>query len=54
VREMIYGLIVGATLLYGWETVDVPYWWAWLNGQTEYAVKSTSGYSAGHKTEKKD
>ena len=46
---MIYGLIVGAGLLFAWERIDVPAWWAWLNGQTDYAVKSTSGYSAGHK-----
>jgi hypothetical protein len=46
---MIYGLILGAALLYGWERFDIPAWWAWLNGQTEYAVKSTDGYSVGHK-----
>ena len=48
-REVIYGLIVGATLLYGWERIDVPAWWAWLSGQTDQAVKSTEGYSVGHK-----
>lgn len=44
VREFIYGLIIGAALMYGWERVDVPGIWAYLSGATEHAKQSTSGY----------
>jgi hypothetical protein len=44
VREFIYGVLIGAAVLYGWERFDVPGVWAWLSGATEYARQSTGGY----------
>ena len=48
-REFIYGLILGAAALYGWERMDVPAIWAYLSDSTEYARQSTEGYGGTHK-----
>jgi hypothetical protein len=44
VREVIYGLIIGAGLMFAYEYLDAPAIWAYLTGATEYATKSVSGY----------
>lgn len=44
VREFLYGLVLGAALMYGFEYFDAPGILAYLNSATEYAVESTSGY----------
>lgn len=43
-REFFYGLIIGSAMMYGYEYLDVPTIWAYLNGATEYATQSTAGY----------
>lgn len=43
-REFLYGLVLGAALMYGFEYFDAPGILAYLNSATEYAVESTSGY----------
>jgi len=52
VREFLYGLIVGAAVVYCYEYFDAPGIVAYLNGATESAVKSTSGYGGKEKVEK--
>lgn len=51
-REFFYGLIIGAAVVYGYTYFDAPGMVAYLNGATESAVKSTSGYGGKEKVEK--
>lgn len=43
-REFLYGLVIGAALMWGYETYDIPGQIAYLNSASDYAAKSTSGY----------
>ena len=49
-REFVYGLLVGAAVMFGYERLDPPRILAYLNGATASAVKSTSGYGGKHKS----
>ena len=44
VREFIYGLVIGAFVMWGYDYFDAPGVWAYLNGATTSASKSVSGY----------
>lgn len=44
-REFFYGLILGASAMWLFETFDAPGVLAYLNSATESAVQSTHGYS---------
>jgi uncharacterized membrane protein len=48
VRQLIYGLILGAASMYLYERLDPPAILAYLNAATESAVESTSGYGGTH------
>ncbi len=51
-REFLYGIIVGAALVYCYEYFDAPGIIDYLNGATDTAVKSTSGYGGKDKVQK--
>jgi len=48
-RQLIYGLILGAASMYMYERLDPPAILAYLNAATESAVQSTSGYGGTHR-----
>ena len=43
-RQFIYGIIMGAAVMYAYERLDPPAIFAYLNSATADAVRSTSGY----------
>jgi len=47
-RQLIYGLILGAASMYAYERLDPPAILSYLNAATESAVQSTSGYGGTH------
>lgn len=47
-RQLIYGLILGAASMYLYERLDPPAILAYLNAATQSAVQSTSGYGGTH------
>ena len=47
VREFIYGLVLGAAMMWGFEYFDAPGIWADLNGATTSAKTSVGGYGGG-------
>lgn len=47
-RQLIYGLILGAASMYLYERLDPPAILAYLNAATESAMESTSGYGGTH------
>jgi len=49
VREFIYGLLVGAAVMFGIERFDPVRTLAYLNDATASAVRSTSGYGGANK-----
>jgi hypothetical protein len=49
VREFIYGMIIGAGLLYLYTYFDAPGVVSYLNSATESAVESTAGYGGKDK-----
>jgi len=44
VREFLYGVILGAAVLFLYEYFDAPGILAYLNSATQSAVESTKGY----------
>jgi hypothetical protein len=48
-RQLIYGLIVGAAAMYCYARVDPPKVLAYLNAATQSAVESTHGYGGTKK-----
>ena len=48
-REFIYGLLVGAAVMFGYERLEPGRILAYLNDATASAVRSTSGYGGKHK-----
>jgi len=50
VREFVYGLLVGAVVMVGYERLDPGRILAYLNDATASAVRSTSGYGGTHKS----
>lgn len=48
-RQLIYGLILGAASMYMYERLDPPAILGYLNAATESAVQSTSGYGGTHR-----
>jgi hypothetical protein len=47
-RQLIYGLVLGAASMYMYERLDPPAILSYLNAATESAVQSTSGYGGTH------
>jgi hypothetical protein len=43
-REFVYGMIVGAGVMYGYRYFDAPGVLAYLNQATQSAVEATHGY----------
>ena len=43
-RQFIYGLILGAAVMYGYARVDPPKVLGYLNQATKSAAESTHGY----------
>ncbi len=43
-REFIYGFLIGAALMWGYDAYDIPGKISYLNSASDYARKSTSGY----------
>ena len=49
-REFIYGLVVGAAVMLGYERLEPQRILAYLNDATASAARSTSGYGGKHKS----
>jgi hypothetical protein len=49
-REFIYGLILGAAVMYGYRYFNAAGILAYLNSATESAVESTHGYGGTYPT----
>ena len=48
-RQLIYGLILGAASMFMYERLDPPAILGYLNAATDSAVRSTSGYGGTHR-----
>ena len=49
-REFVYGLLVGAAVMFGYERLQPERILSYLNDATASAVRSTSGYGGKNKS----